>query len=110
MSADKTGGEVNKIFQEATTSTAFVLMLSKRQCNELLRLSMADEWWKGHGSRMTTMRALEGKGLVSWRYENGKANGFEGLTEAGRLMVALLKEAGLTVENTNTAVTLRRAA
>lgn len=94
---------INKTFAQYTSSVAFALQLSKRQCNALLRL---DEKTKAiwHGSNLTTYKALEAKGLVYW---GGIDQGFRGLTEAGTTLCQLLRIAGLTIENTETAVTLR---
>lgn len=121
------GGSVNTLFAQATTSVAFALTLSKHQCNVLLRVSEAGEPKDVPTHRYKTdangphlhldvahiqvpqMRALETKGLVWWaRNAQGNASGFRGLTEAGKLVVGLLREAGMTVDNTNTVSTLRR--
>lgn len=96
---------MNKVFSEATTSTAFLLTLTKRQCNTLLRLHADAECIAAAHVCIVgvdNLRGLDRRGLVSWRYENGQPNGFNGLTRAGQLMAELLLEAGLTVENTNT--------
>ena len=98
----------NEKFREYSTSTAFMLMLSKNQCHALLRVDRA----KGtdHYSFHTgTSRGLEDRGLIEslpiaergittpdcmgllWR-----------LTNAGDIVVDLLVEAGMTVENTMT--------
>lgn len=100
---------------EATTSIAFALQLSKRQCNSLLRLAAAGDTPAARMERLLIisvdgLRGLERKGLVFWHHDSqGQPNGFGGMTEAGRLTAALLKEAGLTVENTNTPLVLKRA-
>ncbi|WP_104656496.1 hypothetical protein [Ralstonia insidiosa] len=101
---------MNKTFSEYATSTAFAIQLSKNQCNALLRL---DEH-KGdpadcHTLSVGTLKGLDARGFVSWaRDASGRAYDFEGLTQAGRLVVGLLREAGLTVDNTNTLSVLRR--
>lgn len=108
---------MNRHFAEATTSVAFQLSLSKRQCNSLLRL--AEHEAGGHDLQsgldrlwilsVDGLRGLDRRGLVFWNYKpDGTANGFGGMTEAGRLTAKLLTEAGLTIENTNTALVLRR--
>ncbi len=60
-----------------------------------------------HGSNLTTLKALDAKGLVAWKYKDGKPDGFDGLTEAGKIMCELLKLAGLTIENTVTPASYR---
>lgn len=118
---------MNKIFQEYTTSTAFLLQLTKNQCNALLRVEVMMqgpthpvqyrdggiyESYSFDGAlTVGTLKGLQAKGLVGWNHnENGEACGFKGLTDAGRLVVGLLKEAGMTIESTNTVSVLRRIA
>lgn len=102
---------MNKIFAEATTSTAFVLQLSKNQCNALLRLHAS----KGDGLKdmithtVGTLRCLQSRGLFEWDYSEGDAK-WKGITNAGKLVAELLLEAGLTIENTNTVSVLKRVA
>lgn len=121
----------NQIFAEATTSTAFLLTLTKRQCNTLLRVRYVQQEAAKRGVEafgfggcdvslwseliapqpMPSLHALRDRGLVFWhRTHDGKAHGFGGLTKAGELMCGLLDEAGLTIENTNTLSVLRRLA
>lgn len=103
---------MNREFAEYATSTAFACQLTKLQCNALLSLAA----WKRDPSKpsfplhtVDTMRSLERRGLVSWtRDATGRAVKFDGLTRAGRIMVLLLKEAGMTVENTVTLSVQRR--
>lgn len=99
---------MNRTFAEYATSTAFSITLSKHQCNCLLRAELgADLYMLTVGS----MQGLEARGLVFWhRDESGRACGFAGLTEAGKLMVGLIKQAGLTIESTNTVSVIRRMA
>lgn len=98
----------NHHFAEYSTSTAFSIQLSKNQCNALLRCENLT-MHRDPALTVGTLRPLEARGLVFWnRNAMGNANGFGGLTEAGRLMVGLLKEAGLTIESTNTVSVLRR--
>lgn len=117
---------MNHLLAEATTGIAFHMTLSKNQCNALLRVAREKKlrgWHPARGGVSTveyeyvnmgvhqvgTMRTLEARGLVWWRRNlKGEAEGFQGLTRAGRLMVAILKEAGLTVENTNSTSVLNR--
>lgn len=108
--------KVNKTFAEYATSTAFSISLTKLQCNALLCL---EKWsWTFPNNNIplgphsvSTYQKLEARGFVAWRRdEEGHAYGFSGLTEAGMLMVKLLKQAGLTIENTTTLSTYRRAA
>lgn len=110
---------MNKVFAEYTTSTAFAFTLTKNQCNALLRIheTMHDKrsgkteaWRSGLGLvDMGCAHTLEAKGLIYWsRDSRGIPNGFKGLTRAGRLMVMLLREAELTVENTNGPLMMRR--
>jgi hypothetical protein len=101
-------GAANSIFAEATTSTAFLLTLTKRQCNTLLRVA-AHEAMNGDASGLMdgpahisivandSVAGLRSRGLYTNR-----------LTKAGRLMAELLAEAGLTIESTNTLMTIRR--
>lgn len=101
----------NETFAQYASSTAFCIQLSKNQCNALLRCESIDV--KNHSAfimvSIGTLKPLEARGLVYWnRDESGRANGFAGLTEAGKLMVGLLKQAGLTIENTNTVSMLAR--
>lgn len=102
---------MNKTFSEYTTSTAFMLALSKTQCNALLRYRREREgggWCVFHS--LATIHALEARGLVVYqRDERGCAN-FGGVTKAGELVTDLLIEAGLTVESTNSVSVLKRAA
>lgn len=99
---------MNGTFAEYATGVAFAIQLSKNQCNSLLRVEA------NHLDlcvTVSTLQALDARGLVFWhRDSKGSANGFGGLTTAGQLMVALLKEAGLTIENTNTVGMLKRLA
>lgn len=109
---------MNANFAQYTTGTAFSINLSKLQCNALLRVDAAGEidgtfkqWCDSNLDvlQVGTLRPLEARGLVFWhRKPDGSANGFGGLTAAGRLTVGLLKEAGLTIENTNTVSVLKR--
>lgn len=92
---------MNKIFSEYTTSTAFFLQLSKRQCWGLLALEKANkepDHWLHSGQFISLGRTLEARGLVEFNQTKPRRR----LTRAGRLIVALLKEAGLTMENTRT--------
>jgi hypothetical protein len=103
---------VNREFAEYTSSVAFALHLTKLQCNALLALR-EHKAKPGHSQfplhTVDTMRSLERRGLVSWsRDAAGRACKFDGLTRAGRIMVLLLKEAGMSVENTATLSVLRR--
>lgn len=121
----------NAVFAEATTGVAFVLTLSKRQCNTLLRLK-AHESQYGKPARNNVDRprdgtldtsapayigvvqtdqlsSLKNRGLVFWWTDGqGRPHGFGGLTKAGELMAELLIEAGMTIEATNTLSVLKR--
>lgn len=108
---------MNAKFSEATTLVAFSLQLTKRQCNALLRLHQSEAAGDAESALrerlwiigVDGLRSLDRKGLVFWRCDaDGQANGFGGMTEAGRIVAALLVEAGLTVENTNGALVLSR--
>jgi hypothetical protein len=125
---------VNTTFAEATTGIAFVLTLTKRQCNTLLRLAhiraaasreKMDPWPRGGGSDntskwwdfyrdyiamvpMDSLRGLRDRVLVFWHTDKkGEPCGFGGPTKAGDLMIEMLGEAGLTIENTNTLSVIR---
>ena len=93
---------MNETFREYTTSTAFALQLSKLQCHAILRCRDR----RTNDARMplnvATYSQLEARGLVFWRYKDGRAYEFGGLTPEGRLVAMLLKRAGLTIENTVT--------
>lgn len=107
---------VNAAFAEATTGVAFVLTLSKRQCNTLLRLkesggsvSMSEGPARVAIVQVDNLNPLKLRGLVSWAYDaNGRPSGFQGLTKAGILVAELLTEAGMTIGNTNTLSVLKR--
>lgn len=118
----------NAIFAEATTGVAFVLTLSKRQCNTLLRLRQhetmngkPDKFGRTTGQAFAAgpaninivqtdnLSPLYLRGLVGWHTDSkGRKAGFTGLTKAGELCADLLAEAGLTIENTNTLSVLKR--
>jgi len=120
---------VNHTFAEATTGVAFVLTLSKRLCNTLLRLREHEKQF-GKPERefgrtvkeatapgpaqisivqTDTLNPLKRRGLVSWYIDStGRPNGFQGLTKAGELVADMLGEAGMSVENTNTLSVLAR--
>lgn len=105
---------MNCTFAEYATSVAFSIQLSKNQCNTLLRVARDFDPHAKVGESKTwmlqvsTLQTLEARGLVFWNRLNGQAHGFGGLTKAGELMVGLLEEAGMTVDNTNSASMLRR--
>jgi hypothetical protein len=122
---------MNQIFSEATTSTAFLLTLSKRQCNTLLRLREHEaiygkpERRAADGPRdgctdksapayigivqTDQLQPLRDRGLVFWfTNDKGAPHGFGGLTKAGELVAELLTEAGMTIEATNTLSVLKR--
>jgi hypothetical protein len=120
---------MNHIFAEATTGVAFVLTLSKRQCNTLLRLraheaefgkptiggrSFDDPGWKDGPAAISivqtdSLSGLRDRGLAFWHTNlKGEPCGFGGLTKAGELAAELLAEAGLTIHATNTLSVLKR--
>lgn len=123
-------GSMNKAFSECTTSTAFLLNLSKLQCNTLLRLSAHEAKhgkqerggdvtrWSDRSSPASSdivhvyqLTSLCAKGLVFWFTDHkGEPRGFGGLTKAGELVAQLLVEAGLTIESTNTVSVLKKLA
>jgi hypothetical protein len=88
---------MNQIFREHVTSTAFALQLSKRQCWELLMIGDKQPYYNFN---MTTLRALADRGLISWGKDADGRPAFNGLTRAGELVTELLREAGMTIENT----------
>ena len=112
---------MNKTFADHVTSTAFFLSISRKQMDLLLHFEAnpwkASDFDRRVGDRrgyysgvfydlrngIATARALEAKGLTSSHPHKFKS-GFDGsqaetsyykLTEAGRLVCALLREAGL---------------
>jgi hypothetical protein len=119
----------NLVFAEATTGIAFLLSLSKRQCNTLLRVHASE---KLHGKptqtatgsrrggeydgpanisvvQVDSLSSLKNRGLVFWfTNDKGGPQGFGGLTRAGELCAELLLEAGLSIESTNTLSVLKR--
>lgn len=119
---------MNQVFAEATTGVAFVLSLTKRQCNTLLRLR-AHEQQFGKPDRLRCMQSpderdngpasinvvqqdnlsgLRSRGLVFWHMDGERMSGFGGLTRAGELVADMLLEAGLSIEATNTLSVLKR--
>lgn len=126
---------MNRTFAEATTGVAFVLTLSKRQCNTLLRLRAQEAKYgkpkQFHGDppadhvrdgaldrdapayigivQTDQLHHLLHRGLVFWfTNHKGQAHGFGGLTKAGELAADMLLEAGLSIESTNTLSVLKR--
>lgn len=122
---------MNRLFAESTTGIAFVLTLSKRQCNTLLRLIQSERMYgkpvklgevgyhraypdEDDPANMTivgvdNLKPLQVKGLVFWHTDHqGHSHGFGGLTRAGELVACMLEEAGMTIENTNTVSILKR--
>lgn len=121
----------NQVFAEATAGIAFVLTLSKRQCNTLLRLRAHEAAYgkpKPHKTgvprdgtldkdapayigivQVDQLQPLRDRGLVFWFTDHkGATRGFGGLTKAGELVADLLAEAGMTIEVTNTLSVLKR--
>lgn len=106
---------MNENFANYSTGIAFSIQLTKLQCNALLELSNFEDKRKVDPYYMIvhtvgTLQSLEAKGFVTWTYVSGKPQNFDGLTEAGKLMVLLLEQAGLTIENTATVSVLKRKA
>lgn len=126
---------MNRVFAEATTGVAFVLTLSKRQCNTLLRLRAHEAKYgkakQFHGDppadhvrdgaldrdapayigivQPDQLHHLLHRGLVFWfTNSKGQPHGFGGLTKAGELVADMLLEAGLSIEATNTLSVLKR--
>lgn len=93
---------MNTKFAETTTTVAFHLALSKRQCYALLVLRRTN-----NDPRTATfilggdsLKPLDAKGLVFWHHDAaGNPCGFAGLTKAGELVADLLAEAGVTEES-----------
>lgn len=95
---------MNKAFQEYTTSTAFSIQLTKRQCWGLLvLLDRKQDHWLFSGQFIPIGKELRARGLVTFLGKRKRPDGpCHKLTRAGMVMVMLLKEAGLTMENTRT--------
>jgi len=91
---------VNKIFSEYSTSTAFLIQLSKRQVWGLLALQTGGkrDLWLESGQFIALGRTLAARGLVEHKDEKP----YWRLTKAGELMCLLLREAGLDEKNTKT--------
>lgn len=87
---------MSNTFRDYVTSTAFALTISRRQIEMLSQLHQFGDTWM----LLTTFDALARKGLVERVRENAsdKFSTTARLTEAGRLVVPLLKHAGLLVE------------
>lgn len=88
-------------FRDYVTSTAFALTVSRRQIECLCQLDQYGESWLF----LTTFRALEHKGLAervptppSANPNHDRWGSTVRLTEAGRLVIPLLKLAGLYVQ------------
>lgn len=87
---------MSNTFRDYVTSTAFALTISRRQIEMLSQLHQFGDTWM----LITTFDALARKGLVE-RVQEKNGDQFSTtarLTEAGRLVVPLLKHAGLLVE------------
>lgn len=91
----------NEAFAEYVTSTAFSLNLSKVQVEIIGFLHVYGVEVSPHAishrmHHFTTLQALKRKGLVYWKYDaEGRACGFQGLTDAGKKVAELLVLAGL---------------
>lgn len=106
---------MNENFANYSTGIAFCIQLTKLQCNALLELESYNDKKNVDPFYMIvhtvgTLQSLEARGFVQWIYTDNKPSSFKGLTEAGRLMVQLLKEAGLNTANTATVSVLKRKA
>jgi hypothetical protein len=87
---------MSNTFRDYVTSTAFALTISRRQIEMLSQLHQFGDSWM----LITTFDALARKGLVE-RVQEKNGDQFSTtarLTEAGRLVIPLLKHAGLLVE------------
>jgi len=100
---------VNKVFQEYSTGIAFSIQLSKRQCWGLLSmLDRKNDHWFYSGQFIQIGKDLTARGLVEFIKNKKKRKDGENyspchkLTRAGRLVIALLKEAQLNMDNTKT--------
>lgn len=86
------------IFRDYVTSTAFKLSLSKVQIECLCQIDQLGHSWM----LITTFNALAGKGLVERRApdvgEDHPAGVTVALTDAGRLVIPLLRLAGLYLD------------
>lgn len=91
------GEQMNKVFSEYSTGTAFFLQLSKRQCWGVLTCGV-EKQWLASGQFISLRKDLEARGLVEWSPKERRCV----LTKAGALVAQLLKEAGLTAKNTRT--------
>lgn len=97
---------MNKIFSEYVTSTAFVLQMSKAQVWGLLMVEAQARDLYLYSHCVPMMRGLQSRGLIKHRKKkkHEPMDDYRAwhLTEAGRLVAALCKEAGLTLENCRT--------
>lgn len=88
---------MNEKFALYSTGVAFSLTLSKLQCYALLKLEELPLKEATVGLEVYNLQGLERRGLVWWRHmKDGTPNGFQGLTEAGRDVCRLLRQAGIT--------------
>lgn len=96
---------MNERFAQYATSTAFALALSRRSCYALLMLSDPERtnMERLYVLGVDSLLPLERRGLVFWnRDAAGEPSGFGGMTAAGKLVAALLREAGMTLASTDT--------
>ena len=104
--------KTNKIFKQYVTGTAFNLQLTKRQCWGLLSLlDRKTDQWLASGQFVSIGKDLRCRGLIEpdikslkkrkTDHEIGK-HPVNKLSRAGKLVVRLLKEAGMTMNNTKT--------
>lgn len=101
---------MNKVFSEYTTSTAFLLQLSKAQCHVLLRIERGEKW-DNYCFHPHQARPLAHRGLIRRLSEKEKKSDemrIYALTKAGELVCGLLHEAGLTLTSTQT-LSLKRS-
>lgn len=89
-------------FANNTVGEHFALRpLTKHQCNHLLTMHTAGTHVDNDKLLALTIGELEDRGLVWWERDAISSRyGVAGLTEAGRLTVLLLAQAGLTEEST----------
>lgn len=94
---------MNSVFSEHVTSTAFFLSMSKKQIRLLQNIEAhphpAPGYWSidyERGGALATRRSLEANGLLV-RVMDNEQQGHDELTEAGKLVCALLREAGFVL-------------
>ena len=104
----------NKLFADYVTGVAFCLTLTKRQCWGLLALlDRKQDHWLHSGQFVSIGHSLRARGLIVFSERNAQRRRKRKfshspnppvwkLTQAGKYVVGLLREAGFSMRNTRT--------